>query len=249
MEWFEKFYSKNYIDLVGFASAEQTAREIEFVVNAMNIGNEHNILDLCCGYGRHTYGIAKQTGCRAVGFDLSNDYLSIARQKYSVPNIKYIQGDMRNLEMLEEFDGVINLFTSFGFFKTDEENESVLEQVSAVLKKEGLFLLDYENKFYFVLNDVARKKRDWIQVDENRYYLLENQYDVMRERELFTAKLIENGIVKEETGYNIRLYSFPEIRRMLKNSGLEVMRIWGDFDGSEYKVDSRRLIILAKKVS
>jgi hypothetical protein len=34
---------------------------------------------------------------------------------------------------------------------------------------------------------------------------------------------------------------------MLRAVGLTFVRAWGDFDGSELTVDSRRLIILAEK--
>ncbi len=248
MEWFKRFYSNQFIDLVGFASEEQTELEATFVKKVMRLPAKASVLDLCCGYGRHTQLLARISDWRMTGMDLSEDYLEIARNRFAAPNVVYHQGDMRNIPFDEKFDGLINLFTSFGFFETDEENESVLRQIHTVLRKDGFFLLDYENKFYFVANDVIKKRRDWREGKDGKYYLIENEYDVLREREIFKVSLIRNGKEKVATGYNIRLYSYPEIRRMLLRNGFEIVNVWGDYDGSDFSVESRRLITLSRKI-
>ena len=43
--------------------------------------------------------------------------------------VDYRQGDMRRASFLNEFDRVLLLFTSFGYFE-DEENVQVLENMS-----------------------------------------------------------------------------------------------------------------------
>lgn len=246
-EWYKDFYTQSYMDIVGFASPEQTKREAAFVVDALKLDETSHICDLCCGYGRHTFAIAEASGCRVTGCDLSDDYLAIAKEKFASPKIEYKKADMREMGFTTAFDGVVNLFTSFGFFETDEENRRVLEQVNASLKPGGRFLLDYENKFFFVSNDVNKNAKTWRKIDENAYYLIENRYDVFTEREIFEARLIERGEVKAETGYSIRLYSYPEIHRMLNAAGFEVERTWGGYDGGEYSVSSKRLILLSRK--
>ena len=248
MEWYERFYSKDFMDVVGFASEEQTRQEVQFVIEALDCPKGSKVLDLCCGYGRHSYVLAKSGEVEVTGLDLSDDYLKIARDQYSAPNLTFTKGDMREIPFEKDFDAVVDLFTSFGFFESDEENESVIWQVNKALKVGGLFLLDYENKFYFVYHDVFQKEKLWRKIDEARYYLLENSYDVMTEREIFKAMFIDKGEVKRSSGYSIRLYSYPELQTMLFRNGFEVLKVWGDFQGGPYSVKSRRLITLSKKV-
>jgi hypothetical protein len=155
---------------------------------------------------------------------------------------------MRDISFKNYFDAVINMFTSFGFFDSDRENENVITQVNKSLKKHGLFLLDYENKFYFVFNDVFKKGKYWEKLDDNNYIFYENTYDAMNEREIFNVHFIENGRVKMSSGYNIRLYSFPEISAMLKRNGFEVLDVWGDYHANMYSVRSKRLITLSRKI-
>jgi ubiquinone/menaquinone biosynthesis C-methylase UbiE len=176
-EWFREFYTEELTELVGFPSPELTLQQISFILNALKAPAGAKILDLCCGYGRMTHLIAKNNSYEITGFDLSEDFLEIARAEFSAPNITYVQGDMRQLPFKNKFDAVVNLFTSFGYFETDEENERVLTQINQALKKGGLFFLDYENKFNFVLNEVMKKKRSWYNTKHHQLYLIENDYD------------------------------------------------------------------------
>jgi SAM-dependent methyltransferase len=248
MEWYEWFYSKDFMDVVGFASEEQTREEVQFVTKALNCPKDSKILDLCCGYGRHSCLLAESGGFEVTGLDLSDDYLTIAKNRYSARNLTFMKGDMRKIPFENHFDAVINLFTSFGYFESDEENEIVIQQVSKALRVEGLFLMDYENKFYFVYNDVFQKESDRQKVGDDAFYLLESGYDAVNEREVFKATFIEQGKVKRSSGYNIRLYSYPELSKMLFRNGFEILKVWGDFQGSPYSVKSRRLITLSKKI-
>jgi len=45
----------------------------------------------------------------------------------------------------------------------------------------------------------------------------------------------------------MRVYSCPELQRLLSETGLEAAGVWGDADGSEYTRDSRRLIVCGRK--
>jgi ubiquinone/menaquinone biosynthesis C-methylase UbiE len=248
MKWYERFYRRDFMEVVGFASAQQTEKEVNFVKDALNCPKNAKILDLCCGYGRHTYLLAKSGNYHMTGLDLSDHYLDIAGTKFSHPQITYVKGDMRNIPYENYFDAVINLFTSFGFFDRDEENETVIKQVYKALKPGGMFLLDYENKFYFVYNDVFRKERYWEKISKDKYLLFENEFDAEKEREVFKVHVLEKGILKETSGYNIRLYSFPEIKKMLAGNQFEIIRTWGDYRGNRYSAHSKRLIILSRSL-
>lgn len=249
MEWYESLYTTDFAELCGFGDSEQSESEAVFVADVLDLTPESRLLDLCCGYGRHSFAIAEKSGCSVTGLDLSAEFIEVANEKYASPLTDYVRGDMREIPYSEQFDSVTNLFTSFGFFPDDEENEQVLTQVNRALKPNGMFLLDYENKFNFVINDVLKGGRSWRRVDENTVCLISNVYDVMNEREVFSATIKAEGRDDVTVGYDIRLYSLPELKRMLTRNGFELVQVWGDFDKSEYSVHSRRLITLSRKVA
>jgi SAM-dependent methyltransferase len=247
-EWFREFYVEELAELVGFPSKEDTERQVAFILKTLSLPGRAKILDLCCGYGRVTNLLAKNNDYQITGVDLSNDFLQIARDEFSSSNIKYVQGDMRKLPFKNEFDAAVNLFTSFGYFETDEENEGVLRQINKALKTGGLFLLDYENKFNFVINEVMKKKRSWYNTRHQQLYLIENDYDFLNEREIVTFRQYKDGAIVKEVCYNIRLFSFPELKTMLIRNGFEILGVWGDFGGAPASVESKRLITLSRNV-
>lgn len=249
MEWYEHLYTKAFIELCGFPSAEETRRQAEFVQKHLKVTAETNLLDLCCGYGRFSHEIAKVSQCQVVGVDLSDEYLAIAREHHAAPEITYIKGDMRQLPFDRQFDAAVNLFTSFGYFETQEEDEHVLGEIRRALRPDGLFLLEYENKFWFVQNDVRYRRRSWMSEDTGTCYLIENDYDVINEREIYTVSIMRDGKIVDRTGYNIRLYSLPELRSMLKSQGFELLQVWGDYEENPYSVDSKRLIVLSRRIA
>ena len=102
MNWYRLFYTKEFIDLVGFASAEQTRIEAVFVKRVLSLPAGSKVLDLCCGFGGHTKVLAESTG-----LDLSEDYLNIARTEFFAPNIVYRHGDMRDIPFENHFGAVI----------------------------------------------------------------------------------------------------------------------------------------------
>jgi len=249
MEWYEKLYQNDYTGLCGFGDSAQTRKEAEFTAEALGLSSDSTLLDICCGFGRHAFEISHLTGCSVAGVDLSDEYLAAAKEKYKSDKIKYVKGDMRDFHVDGKFDTAVNLFTSFGFFDQDDENEKVIRQANLHLKKDGLFLLDIENKFNFIFNDVLKKEDKWQQLDSGKYCLMHNEYDIINEREIFLAKIVEQGKSDVNVGYNIRLYSLPELKVMLNRNGFDLVSFWGDFDKSAYTIYSRRLITLWKKVT
>ena len=51
-------------------------------------------------------------------------------------DVEYVQGDMRKLPWRDRFDGLVNWFTSFGYF-SDEQNKAVLRQFHDALRRAG----------------------------------------------------------------------------------------------------------------
>lgn len=248
IKWYEQFYSKKFMEVVGFPEDQETRSQAAFVQNVLGLKPENRVLDLCCGYGRHARALAEIAGCHLVGLDLSEDYLAIASRDNTYPGVEFVHGDMRDIPFSNEFDAVINLFTSFGFFIDDAENENVLHQVRKALRPGGLFLLDYENKFYFVYNDVFQKEKYEWHSPQGEIFACENKFDIHSEREIFKVVIKKGDRVLDASGYDIRLYGLPEITKMLIRNGFKCLATWGDYDEQPCSVRSRRVIVLSSAI-
>src|SRR5438128_2740996 len=145
-EWWEEdagFFGRGYMEgdnsYEGYLSTrmtlkERTQHEVNGIVRQLKLLPDARVLDCPCGYGRHSLDLARR-GFRVVGVDINSEELQVARQQIDqMTTIQFIQSDMRLLQFSNEFDAVINMFYSFGFFESDDENRRVLRNFYNALK-------------------------------------------------------------------------------------------------------------------
>ena len=68
MYWWQKFFDENYVKVYRELE-KRTSREVDSILRMMNLRSRARILDLCCGYGRHSIELA-QKGFAVTGYDL-----------------------------------------------------------------------------------------------------------------------------------------------------------------------------------
>jgi SAM-dependent methyltransferase len=200
------------------------------------------ILDLCCGFGRHTVPLARM-GYRVTGLDLSPVLLAKARsaaQEAGV-DVAFHQGDMREIPWQEEFDGCVMLGGSFGVFEDEADNELVLQSVARALKSSERFVLDAANRDS-IMRDF--KARDW-QTRGDLLVCFGNLFDPV-------AGAI-HGIVRWREGdkewerHNwMRIYTATELAAILQRVGLEPIAFYGGYDFSEFTMDTRIIVVSGK---
>ncbi|WP_457752903.1 class I SAM-dependent methyltransferase [Thermococcus sp.] len=222
---------------------ERTKREVEFLVKVLELAEPRRILDLACGFGRHAIKLA-ELGHEVVGVDIMEGFLEIARKTAEERgvNVKFMKGDMRKLNFRNEFDIVLLLFTSFGYF-SDEENFKVLKNVHVALKSGGLFVLDVPNRDFFVKN-------------MQRYYVLEKGKDMMidiTDFDLFSGRANTKRIIirdnkRREFSFSVRIYTFTELKELLRRAGFEIRKVYGGFDGRELSLNAPRIIMIVRKI-
>jgi len=251
---FDEKYLKTYVDTV---TPRLTKQQMPFLLKRLQLKKGAEILDLACGYGRHAIELAKR-GYRITGLDFSKHFIDIAKKDAREQGVKvnFICDDMRNLSFVNKFDAVINMFTSFGYFDNESDNELVLRKISRALKPNGKFLIEINNS----VGKLARALREG-KVDRKTGFLiivkkdkLSNGLIVTTKDELNPATMRwsmtrtwkENGKVRSYKT-SVRIFSLPELGNMMKRNGLRVEKIWGDIQGSPLGFDSRRLVVLARK--
>jgi SAM-dependent methyltransferase len=195
------------------------------------------VLDLACGPGRHSAALRRR-GALVVGLDLSMPLLLTARHRGAAP---LLRGDMRALALRgESFNAVLNLFTSFGYFGSDHEHDRVLREVARVLRRGGVFVLDFLNAPAVRASLVPR--------DDLRL----GQAVVVQERRLsadgrFVVKTIHLGGEGRSFIERVRLYERPDLEGMMVSAGLVPEAAFGDYDGQPHAPGSPRLLLLARR--
>jgi SAM-dependent methyltransferase len=245
-QWYREFFDDLYLRVYQPLEApEQVRKEVDFIVKALDMPQGVKILDLCCGQGRHSLELARR-GFQVVGVDLSEALLYAARKRAESEglSVTFLHCDMREIDFADEFDAVINMFTSFGYLESEAEDEKVLGKVAQALKSGGKFLLDVVNRDRLVRDFQAR---EWHAADEGWLVLEERTFDHLSGRMETRWVCVARDGVRYERLSSVRLYTASELRTMLERAGLKVTNLFGDYDGSPYSWDSQRLIVVACK--
>ena len=225
--------------------AAETAEEVEFISETLELVRGATVLDLCCGQGRHGQLLADR-GIKVVGLDSSRFLLTEAQKNGSTSQnrLHLVEGDTRHIPLKPVCDAVINLFTSFGFFE-DSDNKRVITAVAAALKPSGKFLLEYWNP-YAVLQ--LNQTRNWWWMSESLLALAEVEYDPAAGQlsDYRTVVDLSTGTIQESVN-RIRFYFPTELEEIFASAGLKVRAMYGDFDYSPFLTESRRLITIAEK--
>jgi SAM-dependent methyltransferase len=207
------------------------------------------VLDLGCGSGRHARGLAAR-GFETVGVDLSAASLARAAAQPRA-GLTYLRGDMRQLPTLfagsPPFDAVIQWFTSFGFFEHAADQSAVLEGVRAVLRPQGLYVLDYLN-----LPQVLTT----LQPEEEL-----QRWDAQgREWHYRIHRRVEAGWVEKDIRYEgpegasghhverVRAHTPEALHELCTRNGLEPFDQRGNYSFESWSESSPRCIIFARSI-
>ncbi len=246
MEWWQKFFDKNFLTF-GLEDREKRAKkEVDFILKVLKIPKDALILDLACGIGRHSIELAKRC-YNVTGIDFTKEYIKYCKErtrKLSLDNLKFIQMDMRKLNFKNKFDFIINIYTSFGYF-TDKENLDVLRRMVKALKKNGKLLIDVNNRD-FLIKHFGKKGLKKLKYG---YILEEREFDFSKSR--INTKWTYLSKNKKKIGINMtssRAYSYHELEAMFEISGLKVIKNFGGFKREKVSFDSNRLILVGQKV-
>ncbi|MFY1701810.1 MULTISPECIES: class I SAM-dependent methyltransferase [Micromonospora] len=229
----------------GFAEVlftpERAARAAEAVATSplLRFAPGTHVLDQCCGTGTFTVPIARQ-GHHVTGVDLSPAMLARARRACDDAGVEaeLVRADMRDYVRPARFDVVLNLYTSFGYFDTDEQNLRVLRNAHDSLRPGGVLVVDLLGKECYARWAGQPKVVD---VEDGRVFMHDTVLDGWtRYRTEWT--LVRAGVVRQ-VSLTQCLYSGAELRRLVEAAGFVDVRCFGGFAGQPYDCHATRLVV------
>ena len=244
MEWWEKFFDEEMMKILFPEERwEVTENRCESLVKLLGLEPGSRILDLACGTGRYSIALAKR-GYEVVGLDFSEIYIEKARKKAETEGVRidFLKGDMRDLPFDGEFDAVLCLWTSFGYFEREEDHLKALKEARRALRPSGRFLLDISSYEALMRNF---RETDWYEIEGG--YLLDRRKWVPEKGRLESEWILvkRDGVKKYEM--SLRLFTAYELIKLAREAGLVFLALFGDFEGNPKTLDSRRTVLLFEK--
>jgi SAM-dependent methyltransferase len=245
ISWFEDeaFWKATRPILFSQARLGNAAHELEQILGLLKLSPGAQVLDLCCGVGRHSLELVRR-GFRVTGVDRNTEYLKEAKQRAKAEGLPvgFVRSDMREFRRQGAFDAAINMFTSFGYFKDPREDQRVIRNMYRSLKPGGRLLIETMGKE--VLARIFRH-RDWY--EQSGYLVLEERRVTPDWSRIESRWVLIKGKMRREFTISLRLYSACELRDLLKGVGFRRVEIYGGLSGVPYDHQANRLVAVAKK--
>lgn len=205
-----------------YFSKKQLQKDVNFIIDVLNLNKKDKILDLACGHGRHTIELAKKK-FNVAGLDFSSYLLKVAKEYAKQENlqINFFKQDIHNINIKDKYDKIFLFFSEFGLFDAGK----VLKNISKILKTNGLFLLDCDNVFRLI------------------------QYLIKHQKSLYQFDFINMELKeKQKNNAGVRYYIVPELKKLFNNHKLKVISIYGNYEKRKIGINSKRIILIGKKI-
>jgi len=246
--WYENTFGRDYLSLYPHRNDEEAHRDVRGILRLIDPPRDELLLDLCCGAGRHLVAFRHAGFTRLTGLDLSKELLAEARVRLdieSMEDIQLLRADMREIPESDLYGTIVSLFTSFGYFEHDSEDERVLRSAYRALAGNGTFLLDTLNRAYVMASLVPHEEKE---LDGKRTIIHRRiTSDGLRvEKE---TRITQTGSPETTYRESVRMYKRTEIEQMLRRIGFINRRFYGDLKGQAFSDESPRMVFVASKAA
>lgn len=236
--WFKYWFNTPYYHLLYNKRNDKEAQL--FMVNLvayLKLNASDSILDLACGKGRHSIYL-NSLGFTVTGIDLSENSIDLAK-KSSDKNLTFKVHDMRQPFDIK-YDAILNLFTSFGYFKDNQDDLKVLQNIKNALKPNGVAVIDYLN----IKKAIAE--------------IIPEEVEKRGDLNFNIKRFVDNNFINKEIRFNTNNtnYSFSEhvkcidlntFKNYFNTLNLQLVATFGDYNLNPFnETTSERLILIIK---
>ena len=240
MNWFKDWFNSKYYHILYKNRNEIEAKLfLDKLINYLPIQKNQKIIDVACGKGRHSIYL-NSLGFNVHGIDLSKKSIDIAK-KYENKSLHFSIHDMRKGYKANYFDLSINLFTSFGYFSNNQDDQDAINAMSSNLKENGILIIDFMN-VNNVINNLLHKEKKIIQnIEFNIKREIKKNYII---KKIHIKDKKKNEVFQEK----VKMLTLDDFLFLIKNANLKTIDIFGDYKLNPFNTQkSERLILVCKK--
>jgi len=218
-DWYRYGWS---LDMKNQSWTEDTMNQVDFILNLLELSGNERILDLACGYGRHSLELARRGFC-VTGVDITKELIEDAKHTANAEALDadFLQCDIRDVSFVDEFDVVLNLADgAIGYLENDEENMKIFDIATKALRPNGKHLIDICNADHA---EIFFPKKHW-EKGNRALALAQFEWDSITRRMKYGSWNIPYGEVARppkiemDEENSTRLYSYSELDEIYKGN-------------------------------
>jgi cyclopropane fatty-acyl-phospholipid synthase-like methyltransferase len=242
--WYEDFFQGINCELWEKAvSPEWTKQEVNFLMEELNIGPGQPLLDIPCGFGRHSIEFAKR-GIFVTGVDISKTFTSRLTQKVRDEklSVKPVLADVLKMNLQQKFSGAVCMGNSFGYFSFDKM-ELFVKKISDCLDIGARFIINSGMIAESILPNFAKNKSftiEDIKMDIINTYCIDDSF-------MISDILYTKGDKTEKHAFKHYVFTLSEVKRLLKKYGLEVIATYNSPVKTKFQLGDQQIYIVAEK--
>ncbi|MHC0440646.1 class I SAM-dependent methyltransferase [Flavobacterium sp. 3-210] len=236
--WFSSWFDTPYYHIL---YKDRNYREAQIfmdnLTHYLNLPEKAKVLDLACGKGRHSIYL-NQLGFDVLGADLSENSIAEA-SKNSNETLHFKVHDMRE-PFEEKFDAIFNLFTSFGYFESDDDNLTTLKAIKESLSEYGFAVIDFMNVAQVIETLVPQEVKTVEGIDFHIKRYVEDGH-------IFKEINFEDQGRKFHFTEKVKALTLKDFQDLMDEAGIYLLDIFGDYKLKKFhKTESERLIMIFK---
>ena len=242
--WYEDFFQGLNCELWEKAvSPESTKLEADFCLAELNVQPGQSLLDISCGFGRHSIEFALR-GYEVTGIDISQTFMAALKERIKADNlsIEAIEADFLKIELDRKFSGAVCLGNSFGYFSFDKMKlfvanvASCLEIGAKVIINSGIIaesiLPNFPKYKSYTVQDITME--------------ISNTYSV-KDSYMMSHILYTKHGEKEEHSFKQYVFTVGEVKRLLRSCGLETVATYNSPSKIEYSLGDPQIYFVAER--
>tara|TARA_B110000211_G_scaffold230605_1_gene290421 strand:+ start:2493 stop:3224 length:732 start_codon:yes stop_codon:yes gene_type:complete len=239
-EWFEDWFDTKYYHILYKNRNYNEAEDfIDNLLNYLKPNATAKFIDIACGKGRHSIFINKK-GFPVVGYDLSKESIASAEES-AKKDLEFYVHDMRQIFRTNYFDFALNLFTSFGYFKSSRDELNAILSAAKNLKKNGTLVIDFLNRDKVIAGLAPQETKT---IDGIEFFISK---EIKDNQVVKTIEFTDAG-KKYKYQESVKLLSLSDFEGYLNKGNLQIKQVFGNYNLDLHSETSDRLIIIAKKV-
>lgn len=255
MQWFESenFWTQFAPIMFDDARWAEAPTVAQYVKDIANLAPGSKVLDAGCGLGRISVELAA-LDLDVTGVDIIQSELDAAQDSALAEGVELtlINHDLRTFHAPNQFDCVVNLYTSFGYCDTVDEDMQILRNIAESVKPGGTFIMECTSRETAILYWTPGEEFERAGYKVVTHFEVTGAWEGLKSQ--WTLYPADADLKKTPASQPVvdhtfiqRLYPATFLRNKLMEFGFSKAEVYGDFDFSPYNENARTMVLIGRK--